>query len=50
MNLDALKKWFELYPEYAKHDFFISGESYAGMYLPYLATAIDKYNDLSTTT
>jgi carboxypeptidase C (cathepsin A) len=35
---------FQQYPEYATRDFLISGESYAGKYLPGLAVAIHKYN------
>ena len=35
---------FTEYPEYASRDFVISGESYAGKYLPELATTIHQYN------
>ena len=27
-------KWFEAFPEFAGNDFFIAGESYAGVYIP----------------
>ncbi|XP_012085774.1 serine carboxypeptidase-like 20 [Jatropha curcas] len=37
-----LLKWFELYPEFAKNPFYISGESYAGIYVPTLATEVVK--------
>jgi carboxypeptidase C (cathepsin A) len=36
--------FFNSYPEFNKNNFYIAGESYAGIYIPYLATAIDTYN------
>ena len=43
-NVDALLSFFEKFPEYRAHDLFISGESYAGVYVPYLAWRIDNFN------
>ena len=39
-NLAAVEKFFELFPEYKQNEFFISGESYAGIYVPMLAYQI----------
>jgi serine carboxypeptidase-like clade 2 len=50
-NLNALVYFFTvLFPEYQNNDFYISGESYAGVYIPYLATYILNYNANPTTT
>ena len=38
--LEALKKFFEMFPDYISNDFYIAGESYAGVYIPNLAMAI----------
>ncbi|CAA2968142.1 Serine carboxypeptidase 1 [Olea europaea subsp. europaea] len=37
-----LLKWFEQYPEFVTNEFYISGESYAGIYIPTLASNIEK--------
>eukprot|EP01062_Namystynia_karyoxenos_P082487 TRINITY_DN9302_c0_g1_i1.p1 TRINITY_DN9302_c0_g1~~TRINITY_DN9302_c0_g1_i1.p1 ORF type:complete len:495 (+),score=208.67 TRINITY_DN9302_c0_g1_i1:81-1487(+) len=39
-NLHAVMAFFELFPELKKHKFFLTGESYAGIYVPTLAEAI----------
>lgn len=41
-NLAAVEKFFDMFPEYKKNKFFITGESYAGVYVPTLAEAIVK--------
>ncbi|KAG6487786.1 hypothetical protein ZIOFF_056392 [Zingiber officinale] len=40
-----LINWFERFPEYKGRDFFITGESYAGHYVPQLAHAILNNKD-----
>ncbi|OQS03415.1 serine protease family S10 [Thraustotheca clavata] len=37
---EFLEQFLKLYPAYAKRDFYITGESYAGMYIPWLANAL----------
>ncbi|XP_061350302.1 serine carboxypeptidase-like 20 [Gastrolobium bilobum] len=44
-----LLKWFELYPEFLPNPLFISGESYAGVYVPTLADEIVKGIEANTT-
>ncbi len=46
-NMLAMEKFFELFPEYKQQDFYITGESYGGVYVPTLAEAIIKNNDYS---
>ncbi|GJN11872.1 hypothetical protein PR202_ga30106 [Eleusine coracana subsp. coracana] len=37
-----LLKWFELYPEFQSNPFYLSGESYAGIYIPTIADEVVK--------
>ena len=43
-NLNAILNFFKLFPEYQQHDLFVSGESYAGVYVPYVVALMDEYN------
>ena len=43
-NLAVVLAWFEKFPEYKTNDFYLSGESYAGIYVPLLAEAIHDHN------
>lgn len=43
-NLAVVLAWYDKFPEFKQHDLYISGESYAGIYVPYLTWQIDQYN------
>ncbi|XP_006844530.2 serine carboxypeptidase-like 45 [Amborella trichopoda] len=43
-NLVFLKRWFIKFPEYRTRDLFITGESYAGHYIPQLAELMIEAN------
>lgn len=47
-NLAFLLAWYEKYPEYQKNDLYVSGESYAGIYVPYLVSEIYDQNQNTT--
>jgi carboxypeptidase C (cathepsin A) len=49
-NLASLLLFFQGYPELLPNDFWINGESYGGIYIPYLAAWIDTYNSNSSNT
>lgn len=46
-NYVFLLNWLERFPEYKDRDFYISGESYAGHYVPQLAHTILEHNKLT---
>ncbi|XP_038605896.1 lysosomal protective protein [Tachyglossus aculeatus] len=39
-NFLALREFFRLFPEYGSNELFLTGESYAGVYIPTLATRV----------
>mmetsp|Transcript_41862 Transcript_41862/g.64054 ORF Transcript_41862/g.64054 Transcript_41862/m.64054 type:complete len:316 (+) Transcript_41862:28-975(+) len=43
-NLAAINGWFSRYPEFKTNELWLSGESYAGIYVPYLLDGIDEQN------
>ena len=45
-----LVNWLERFPEYKTRDFYITGESYAGHYVPQLAQLILKNNEVTNQT
>lgn len=44
-NFKALQAFFQSFPEFAQNDFYISGESYAGVYVPTLVEQVMINND-----
>lgn len=43
-NYEALLTFFEGFPELLDNELWVTGESYAGMYVPWLAAYIDEQN------
>ena len=46
-SLKFLIQWMERFPRYKKRELYLTGESYAGHYVPQLADAIVDYNSKS---
>lgn len=44
-NLVSILNWFDKFPEFKTNDFYITGESYSGIYVPYTTLAIHKHNE-----
>jgi carboxypeptidase C (cathepsin A) len=49
-NLEAMVSFFNKFPELRKNKFYITGESYAGIYIPHLAKNIVEHNKKSVDT
>uniref|UniRef100_A0A8C5CSD3 Carboxypeptidase vitellogenic like n=2 Tax=Gadus morhua TaxID=8049 RepID=A0A8C5CSD3_GADMO len=43
----ALTQFFQLFPEYQANDFYATGESYAGKYVPAISYYIHKHNPIA---
>lgn len=44
-SLVFLTKWLERFPQYKEREFYLTGESYAGHYVPQLAQAIKRHHE-----
>jgi carboxypeptidase C (cathepsin A) len=41
--LEAVLGWYEKFPEFKTNDLYVSGESYAGVYVPYLVYLLNNH-------
>ena len=48
-NLLALVQFFAMFPSYRNNPFYLSGQSYAGIYVPFLAMGIHEHNQHPST-
>ncbi|KAM7472901.1 hypothetical protein LguiA_011084 [Lonicera macranthoides] len=46
-SLTFLLNWFERFPQYKGREFYVTGESYGGHYVPQLSQAIVKHNSIN---
>ncbi|XP_014252789.1 venom serine carboxypeptidase-like [Cimex lectularius] len=44
---EAIRQFFQVFPDLKKNDFFVTGESYGGKYVPAMAYTIHEKNKLS---
>lgn len=40
----ALEEWYKAFPERVANELYLSGESYGGIYVPYLAWQLHNHN------
>ena len=46
-NHEALRYFFKMFPEYSQNELYLTGESYAGIYIPTLANVVMKDSSLN---
>jgi serine carboxypeptidase-like clade 2 len=48
LNLQALLLWYQKFPTFQSNELYVTGESYAGVYVPYLTYNVILYNQNPT--